>query len=79
MTVTQVKQQILKTLTDGMETVQPVTEQTHLIRDLGLSSMETMMVITDLEDQFGIRIPASRLRSVQTVGDLMETVIAALR
>ncbi len=79
MTVTQVKQQILKTLTDGMETVQPVTEQTHLIRDLGLSSMETMMVITDLEDQFGIRIPASRLRSVQTVGDLMETVIVAFR
>ena len=32
----------------------------------------------DLEDTFGVDIPASRLRNVRTVGDICELVITLL-
>lgn len=79
MTITQLKQEVLGIIQDSTETTFEITENTHLIRDLGLSSMEAMMVVTDLEDRFGIRIAASKLRQVQTVADLTGLVIEALR
>ena len=55
-----------------------VTEQTHLIRELGMSSVEIVLLLSELEDRFGVRIPAGALRGVQTAGDLCGTVLALL-
>ena len=79
MTLTQLKQEILRIVQDTSDTPDTVTADTHLIRDLGLSSVETMMMVADLEDRFGIKIPTAALRHVQTVKDLTQTVIDALR
>ncbi|MBQ7345381.1 MAG: acyl carrier protein [Oscillospiraceae bacterium] len=79
MTITELKRQILRTVQDATDAATPITAETHLIRDLGLSSVETMMMVTDLEDQFGIKIPTRSLRNVQTVSDLTQAVIDALR
>ena len=79
MTITQLKQEILHIVQEASDAPDPITDQTHLIRDLGLSSVETMMMVTDLEDHFGVQIPTASLRNVQTVKDLTQAVIESLR
>ena len=78
MTIAQVKEEILTVIRDSTETELALKPETHLIREMGLSSVETMLLLSDLEDRFGIQIPASSLRSIQTVNDLTQTVIDLL-
>lgn len=78
MTIAQVKEEILDIIRESTETEMELTPETHLVRELGLSSVETMLLLSDLEDRFGITVPASSLRSIQTVNDLTQTVIDLL-
>lgn len=79
MTIAELNKEIFTVILNSTETEVDITETTHLIRDMGLSSVEVMMMISDLEDWFDIEIPPSRLRQVQTVGDLCQTVLNILR
>lgn len=78
MTIAQVKEEILSIIRKSTETKLELTPETDLIRELGLSSVETMLLLSDLEDRFGIDIPAACLRNIQTVSDLTQTVIDLL-
>lgn len=78
MTIHEVKQTVFATIQSSTETELPITENTHLIREIGLSSIEAMLLLSDLEDRFGINIPANRLRNIQTVNDLCQVVIDCL-
>lgn len=78
MTIAQVKEEILSIIRDSTETEMELTPETDLVREMGLSSVETMLLLSDLEDRFGITIPASSLRNIQTVNDLSQTVIGLL-
>lgn len=47
-----------------------ITDQTHFTRDLGLDSLDTVDLIMQLEQEFGIRIPDEdyqKLTSMQGV------------
>lgn len=79
MTVNEIKEEIIETIIDSTETDIDVNEDTHIVNEMGLSSVETMMLVSDLEDHFGITIPTAVLRDVRTVGDLCEIVIEALQ
>ena len=79
MTLAQLNDEILDLVLESTETTLPITPETHLIRDMGLSSVEIMLLISDLEDQFDITISPSKLRHVQTVGDLFPLVADQLR
>lgn len=78
MTIHEVKQAVFATIQSSTETELPISENTHLIREIGLSSIEAMLLLSDLEDRFGINIPANRLRDIQTVNDLCQAVIDCL-
>lgn len=78
MTIHEVKQTVFATIQSSTETELPITENTHLIREIGLSSIEAMLLLSDLEYRFGINIPANRLRDIQTVNDLCQVVIDCL-
>ena len=67
MTVEEAKKEIIRVIRDSTETELELTEETNLFSDMG-----------DLEDTFGVDIPASRLRNVRTVGDICELVITLL-
>ncbi|HJB33245.1 MAG TPA: acyl carrier protein, partial [Candidatus Blautia merdipullorum] len=56
-----------------------LTEDTGLYEDMGLASVEAYVLLCDLEDTFGIKIPASELRKVGTAGDLCRLVIQLLK
>lgn len=78
MTIAQVKEEILAVIRTSTEADVELTPETCLVQEMGLSSVETMLLLSDLEDRFGIDIPASCLRNIQTVGDLTSTVIDLL-
>ena len=51
-----------------------LTEDTALVADIGLSSLEVMEFIEKIEDHFDISIPLNILPDVNTVGDLASKV-----
>ncbi len=51
-----------------------LSEDTKLVADLGLSSLEVMEFIEKIEDHFDISIPLNILPDVNTIGDLAKKV-----
>lgn len=47
-------------------------EDSVLMDDLDLSSMEILTVVADLEEMFGLRIPEKELRNFVTIGDVAD-------
>ena len=79
MTIAQLNEEILTVVSNSTETELELTENTHLLRDMGLTSVEIMMLISDLEDHFGITISADRLHGVQIIADLQALVLEEIR
>lgn len=79
MTAAEAEKEIYRIIAQSTETELAVTEETRLFEEMGLSSMEVFILIGDLEDVFGITIPASGLRSVRTAGDLGRYVLELLK
>lgn len=72
-----IMQQILDVLEDVAEIApEDVSEESVLMDDLDLSSMEILTIISNLEDTFGLRIPEKELRNFVTVGDLANYLAA---
>ena len=69
--------QILAILEDVAEiSPEDVTEDSVLMDDLDLSSMENLTVVADLEETFGLRIPEKELRNFVTISDLADYLAA---
>ena len=51
-----------------------ITEESELMEDLEISSMDVLYVISCLEEEFKIKVPEKLLRKVVTVGDVVEIV-----
>ena len=79
MTIEKLNAHILSLVQESTETDFPITPETHLIRDMGLSSVEIMLLISDLEDHFDINISPTQLRHAQTIGDLTKLVAEEIR
>ena len=61
--------QILAILEDVAEvSPEDVNENSVLMDDLDLSSMEILTIVADLEETFGLRIPEKELRNFVTRG-----------
>ena len=69
--------QILAILEDVAEiSPEDVSEDSVLMDDLDLSSMEILTIVADLEEAFGLRIPEKELRSFVTISDLADYLSA---
>ena len=69
--------QILAILEDVAEiSPEDVTEDSVLMDDLDLSSMEILTMVADLEETFGLRIPEKELRNFVTISDLDDYLVA---
>lgn len=51
-----------------------ISEETNLVSDLGLSSLDVVNIVVAFEDEFDIEIPDSDIRSLKTVGDIQRYV-----
>ena len=69
--------QILAVREDGAEiSPEDVNEDSVLMDDLDLSSMEILTIVADLEETFGLRIPEKELRNFVTISDLADYLAA---
>ncbi len=53
---------------------QVLTEDTHLISDLGLDSMKVMQLLLETEERFDISIPLNVVTDVRTVKDFARQI-----
>ncbi|MAB91367.1 MAG: acyl carrier protein [Planctomycetota bacterium] len=51
-----------------------VTIQTSFINDLGADSLDTVELVMEFEERFGIEIPDDAAEKIQTVGDAVEFI-----
>ena len=55
-----------------------VNEDSEIMEDLDLSSMDVLFLISSLEDEFRIKMPGKEIRKVETVGDIADVVCNCL-
>ncbi|MDO4491508.1 MAG: acyl carrier protein [Lachnospiraceae bacterium] len=55
-----------------------VTEETNLNTDLGLSSMDYLSLIVEIEDLFGVKIKDEELSKFRTIGDITKLIAELL-
>lgn len=65
---------IIGTLKTALPQPVEITDQTDIIRDLGLDSLAIMNFVMSIEDCLDISVPLDRIAEVQTVGDLIDTI-----
>lgn len=53
-----------------------ITAQSKLLGDLGLCSLDLVMVSVEIEKEFGVSISAKAFASIKTIGGLMEYISA---
>ena len=75
MKIQDVKEKIIEVIKESTETEITLTPETELFADMGLSSVEVVVMLGDLEDAFGIDIPAADIRNVRTIGELSDLII----
>ncbi len=55
-----------------------LSEDTRLQVDVGLSSLQVMELVLEIEDEFDISFPLNRLPDIQTAKDLSQEIVALL-
>ncbi|MGN0249985.1 MAG: acyl carrier protein [Oliverpabstia sp.] len=75
MALQDVKKKIIDVIVESTETEIELTQDTGIFTDMGLSSVEVVVMLGDLEDAFGIDIPAAELRNVRTIRELSDLII----
>ena len=51
-----------------------ITPETRLVEDLKADSANIMVMIMDLEDQFGITVEDDQIMKLKTVGDVVKYI-----
>ena len=67
----QVKELIAKQLKADPDAV---TRESRLVEDLKADSANVMVMIMDLEDQFGITVEDDQIMKMKTVGDVVDYI-----
>jgi len=52
----------------------PITRETQAMHVRGWDSLSHTMILMQLEDGFGVRMPMDRVLGLSTVGDLVELI-----
>lgn len=69
MTIDQVKERVIEIISDGVEYDGTITPDMNLIEEIGLSSLESMVIIGELESEFGIELPIKEVKEITNIGE----------
>ena len=79
MTRKEIKEIVFQTFTDVMaDDEAEITENSNIMDDLDMDSIEMQEALSDLEEEFDIEILDSMLKRMITIGDIID-VIAELQ
>jgi acyl carrier protein len=65
---------IFETLRGALPRPVELTEQTHIVDDLGLDSVAVMDFVMELEDRLDVSVPLDRIAEIETLGDLVSAL-----
>lgn len=70
------KEQIIEIILDNCEDLPKETIEItdRFVEDLNVSSMEVLSIISDVEDEFDVKISNTESKKLKTVGDLINFV-----
>lgn len=74
----QILEKILSLVSQYVRGKIELSEDTVLQDDVGLSSLQIMELIFEVEEEFDISFPHNRLPDIRTVKELSETIVAAI-
>ncbi len=63
----------------GGESVEGLSEQTELKRDLGLNSVNVLYLVIAIEEMFGVTFDDVGVNMFKTVGDVIDYIQARLK
>lgn len=65
-------QQLFDSVTGNTEII--LTEKLSVRKDLELTSLGLITLVSAIEEKYGIEIPNSRLRQIKSVGDVLRCI-----
>ena len=66
------------TLLATMSDVEEIDEDSEIMEDLDLSSMDVLFLVSSIEAEFRIKMPEKEIRRVETVGDIADVIVDCL-
>ena len=59
---------------DDTSTLESISEQTGLVDDLGIESLDVVNIVIDMEDHFNIQIDNDSIKRMSTVGNCLDLI-----
>lgn len=56
-----------------------ITEETEIVKDLRMSSLDIMMMLGDLENEYNITFAPEDIENVITVGDFVKLMLKKIK
>jgi acyl carrier protein len=72
---TSIEDKVIKIVCDQLSTTpDKITRDTSFINDLGADSLDTVELVMELEDEFGVSIPDEDAETISTVGSAIDYI-----
>ena len=70
-----IEERVIKVVADQLNVkAEQITRETSFVNDLGADSLDTVELIMELEEEFGIDIPENAVEKIQTVGQAVDHI-----
>ena len=74
MTQREILEGVREVIRDHLQLSSPVTNETHLFRDLQLDSLKQLTLVVELENHFRVRFDSGDEEGLETVGDIVRLI-----
>ena len=72
-------QRVMNLFATIADTDEEITKESELLEDLGISSMDVLLLLSGIEEEFSIKISEKETRKIYTVGDVADIIAAKVK